>query len=189
MSRLRAIAGPGDLVATVPHMLGACPERSLVVFPTSYERARPLAWIEIPGRNAEHAQVAQTLAASYFPFAGGQVVLIAFTDQLDRAASTCGAVTDSLEAHSTVICQVATDGDARVRLDAHQSGTISQADWDRIAVNFIADGKRQPYDSFEQLRASFNPRGDDLQPLSVRLPRSLTLRVSGRPARRLRNAG
>lgn len=162
MSGPRVIVGPGDFVATVPHVLGACPERSLVVFPTSYERARPLARVEVPDRNVEHAQVAHTLAASYSPFVGGQVVLIAFTDQLDRAASICGAVTDSLEPDNTVICQVAAHGDTWVRLDAQQSGTISEADQDRIAADFIANGRRQPYDSFEQLRASFNPCGEDL---------------------------
>ena len=167
MSEPLVIAGPGDIVAVIPHMLGARPENSVIVFPVDHDRPRPVVRLGIPEDLAEHRDVAAALADSYAPYAGGQLMVVAFTDRLERATSICEAVTRELEPGSTVVGQIATQGDTWLRLgsglpSAIAQGTITQADRDRIAVAYVGAGARPPYDSLDQLRASFNPTGEDL---------------------------
>ncbi|MDN5805457.1 MAG: DUF4192 domain-containing protein, partial [Microlunatus sp.] len=167
MSEPLVIAGPGDIVAVIPHMLGARPENSVIVFPVDHDQPRPVARLDIPEELAQHRDAAAAMAGSYAPYAGGQLVVVAFTDQLERATSICEAVTQELEADSTVVGQIAAQGDTWLRLGSSlpsslAQGTITQAARDRSAVASVGTGARQPYDSMDQLRASFNPTGEDL---------------------------
>lgn len=156
------IAGVGDVVAMIPYLVGAQPENSLVVFPVDHEPPRPIARMDIPANADEHRAMATHLADWYAPFAGGKVMVIAFTDQLERARSICQAVSVELEPDSTVIGQVGAQGDNWVQLDTGESGAITQAARDRVAVAFIGAGMPMPCDSMSQLRASFAPAGNDL---------------------------
>ena len=167
MSEPLVIAGPGDIVTVIPHMLGVQPEDSVVVFPVDHDRPRPVARLDIPADPAGHRDVALAAADSYAPHDGGRVAVIAFTDRLDQATSICEAVAQELEPGSVVVAQIAAQGDNWIRLGASSSepsaqGTITQADRDRIAVAFIGAGARQPYKSVDEKRASFNPTGEDL---------------------------
>ncbi|MFC6706557.1 DUF4192 domain-containing protein [Flexivirga alba] len=159
------LAGPGDVVAMVPHVIGARPDGSVVVFPLDPQR--PVARADIPTTSENDGDVAQGLATSFERFTGGQVLVLAFTDRLERATSVCDAVAAALEPETTVVDRIAAQGDSWLRLDDTRpetinQGTITQADRDRVAVAFIGRGDRQPYDSLSQLRASFDPVDEDL---------------------------
>ena len=159
------LAGPGDVVAVMPHVIGARPDGSVVVFPIDPQR--PVARADIPATSEKYGDVAQGLAKSFERFAGGQVLVLAFTDQLERATSVCDAVAAALEPATSVVDRIAAQGDSWLRLgdtrpEAVNQGSITQADRDRVAVAFIGRGHRQPYGSLSQLRASFDPVEEDL---------------------------
>lgn len=162
MSKRVVLTGSADIVATIPHLLGARPENSVVVLPIGGGQPRPTVRIDIPEAAAGNAGVAKALANAFAPHAGGDVAVVAFADQIEAAGAICEATTRALEPDTTVVAQIATQSDTWVRLDDPQWGTISEADRDRVAVAFIAAGNRQPYQSLDQLRASFAPKGEDL---------------------------
>lgn len=164
------ITGPGDVVALMPHLLGARPDGSAVIFPVDRGRLqRPVARVDIPQSPHKHRQMAQALATSFERFTGGHVMVLAFTDQLQRATSVCDAVTAALEPATAVVDQIAVQGDWWLRLgdprpETINQGTITQPDRDRVAVVYIVGrGDPQPYDSIDRLRASFGPAGEDLR--------------------------
>ncbi|MGN6415437.1 DUF4192 domain-containing protein [Flexivirga sp.] len=159
------LAGAGDVVAMMPHVIGARPDGSVVVFPL--DPRRPVARADIPTTSEHDSDLAQGLANTFDRFAGGQVLVLAFTDQLERATSVCDAVVAALEPDTTVVDRIAAQGDSWLRLGdarpgAVNEGSVTQADRDRVAMAFISRGDRQPYDSLSQLRASFDPVGEDL---------------------------
>lgn len=178
------LAGPGDVVALMPHVIGAHPDGSVVVFPI--DPRRPVARADIPTSSENYGDVAQGLAKSFERSTGGQVLVLAFTDQLERATSVCDAVAAALEPATTVVDRIAAQGDSWVRLgdtrpETINQGTITQVDRDRVAVAFIGRGDRQPYDSLSQLRASFDPVGEDLSAAVTAWEEQMDL-VGGRAA-------
>lgn len=161
------LAGPGDIVAATPYLLRAQPNDSVVIFPADPRLRRPFARADIPPSAGGDSAMARWLAEGYEQFAGGKAVVIAFTDQLERATSICDAVADALEPATAVIDRIAAQGDSWVRVgDARgngiDDGTITQADRDRIAVAFIGRAGRSPYGSLDQMQASFESTGEDL---------------------------
>lgn len=159
------LAGPGDVVAMMPHVIGARPDGSVVVFPLDPQR--PVARADIPTISEYDGDLAQGLAKGFERYAGGQVLVLAFTDQLERATSVCDAVAAALEPETAVVDQIAAQGDSWLRLgdtkpEVVNEGSVTQADRDRVAMAFISRGDRQPYDSLSQLRASFDPVAEDL---------------------------
>lgn len=158
MSEKDVLINHGRLVALMPHLLGARPSDSLVVLPLEKgERRAPAMVLQIP---EQHLWASE--ARSFEPYAGIGVAVVAFADH-ERAEASSAVVAHLLHNNGAEVwSRVATDGETWVQLDSGHVGTVSQADRDRVAVEFIRDGHAQPFDSIAQLRASFQPAARNL---------------------------
>ncbi|RNI24853.1 DUF4192 domain-containing protein [Flexivirga caeni] len=153
MSEKEVLINHGRLVALMPHLLGARPENSLVVIPLEGAgRRSPAMVVQIPEQHLWESE-----ARRFEPYGGVGVAIVAFADHAQAEASSAAMAQLLQDNGAEVWSRVATDGDNWVQLDSGDVGTVSQADRDRVAVEFIRNGHAQPYDSMEQLRASFQP--------------------------------
>jgi hypothetical protein len=84
-------------------------------------------------------------------------MLLAYTDRLDLADGACEQLRARLEPETAVVATAAVDGDQWVRLDCADSGVVTQSMRDRFAAEYVLRGRRAPYPSEEELRASFQP--------------------------------
>lgn len=149
------VAGVGEVAAVVPYVLGIEPHDSLVVFPTRPTTA-PIARIDMP-RNPREQELAAGRLARAFAGRGGQVVLLAFTDRLDLAEGACEQLRARLEPETAVVATAAVQADQWVRLDCADSGAIEQGTRDWFAAEYAFRGRRAPYVTEEELKASFQP--------------------------------
>lgn len=153
MTEKEVLINHGRLVALMPHLLGARPENSLVVLPLESAGRRPPTMVfQIPEQPLWDSE-----AHRFETYAGVGVAIVAFADHGSAEVSSAAVAQLLQDSGAEVWSRVATDGDTWVQLDSGDVGTVSQADRDRVAVEFIRNGHAQPYDSMEQLRASFKP--------------------------------
>ena len=167
------VASVGEVAAVVPHVLGMNPKDSLVVFPTR-PKTVPIARVDMPRNPREQELAASNIARAYAGRAG-QVVLLAYTDRLDLAESACEQLRSRLEPGTAVVATVAVQGDQWVRLDCADSGVIGQGTRNRFAAEYAFRGRRAPYASEEELKASFQPA----TPLSVEAMQTATKAAGG----------
>lgn len=160
MSEHQVSIANGRLVALMPHLIGAPPENSLVVLPLDASGKRcPVMVFQVP----DEANDWKAEARRFESYAGVSVALVAYADHA-RADATVTTVQNMLRGVDVdVQTAVATDGTNWVELNTGDIGVVTEADRDRVAVEFIQSGRRNPYDSMEQMRASFRPSaGEDL---------------------------
>lgn len=149
------------MAAVAPHLVGAYPDDSLVVFPTR-PGAAPVARVDLPQTAAEREEMAQRLQHAYAGRFEGDVVLLAFTDRLDLAEAGCDRLRAALEPSMCVVAACAVQGENWVRLDQPDSGVIDPSLRERYAAEYVLLGQRSPYQSLEDMRASFRTTGEGI---------------------------
>ena len=97
-----------DVVAAVPHLVGAVPEDSIVILPVD-NTAAPLARVDMPTTLEERQAMVDQLSPVYGRYAS-PVILLAYTPRRDLAQSACDRLVDELAtscpvaAALTVVC-------------------------------------------------------------------------------------
>ena len=149
------LRGLGDVVALVPHLLGAQVDDSIVVVPVEL-RAAPVARVDVPATTEDREIMAAHLAPYYAEYRT-PVVLLAFTDRRDLAEAACDRLAEAFDSVCPVAAAASVTGDRWVRLDQPDHGTVSPASRDRVAAEAIYQRGSSPYRSLQEHCSSFAP--------------------------------
>ena len=149
------LRGLGDVVALVPHLVGAQVDDSIVVVPVEL-RAAPVARVDLPA-SAQDREIMSAHLAPYYAGYRTPVVLLAFTDRRDLAEAACERLAEAFDSACPVAAAASVTGDRWVRLDHPDHGTVSPASRDRFAAEAIYQRGSSPYRSLQEHRASFAP--------------------------------
>lgn len=171
------LRGLGDVVAAVPHVLGAQVQESIVVFPTN-PRLAPVGRVDLPDTDEQLHSAVEQLAAVYAQRAT-PVVLLAFTSRRDLAQAASEQLTRVFAASCPVIAAVTVHGDRWVRIDRPEHGTVTTAVRDRVAVESIYRDGAAPYRSLAEHRQSFDPGASVLSGETMRQAQTVTAGLRG----------
>ena len=149
------LRGLGDVVALVPHLVGAQVDDSIVVVPVEL-RAAPVARVDLPA-TAQDREIMAAHLAPYYAEYRTPVVLLAFTDRRDLAEAACDRLAEAFDSACPVAAAASVTGDRWVRLDHPDHGTVTHAARDRVAAEAIYQRGSSPYRSLQEHRASFTP--------------------------------
>ena len=149
------LRGLGDVVALVPHLVGAQVNDSIVVVPVEL-RAAPVARVDLPA-TAQDREIMAAHLAPYYAEYRTPVVLLAFTDRRDLAEAACDRLAEAFDSVCPIAAAASVTGDRWVRLDHPDHGTVSPASRDRVAAEAIYQRGSSPYRSLQEHRASFAP--------------------------------
>lgn len=95
------LRGLGDVVALVPHLVGAQVNDSIVVVPVEL-RAAPVARVDLPA-TAQDREIMAAHLAPYYAEYRTPVVLLAFTDRRDLAEAACDRLAEAFDS----VCPIA----------------------------------------------------------------------------------
>ena len=167
------LRGLDDVVAAVPHLMGAEPEESIIIFPADHAGA-PMSRTNLPRSTDELDAMIRGLTPVYSRY-DTPVVLLAYTERRDLAEDACGAVAAAFAAHCPVIAAATVSGDRWVRMDSPDHGRVPETVRDRLAAESLYRRGSTPYPSLREHRASFATRPDALPSQALTAARQKTV--------------
>ncbi|GAB7007159.1 hypothetical protein JCM18899A_46330 [Nocardioides sp. AN3] len=157
------VSNPDELIAAIPHLIGYQIDEALVVL-ASAQPGAPNACIGLPTRPGEQLQMEAAILNAYRRHPGAEVLLIAFSDERERAeVASAGVARELGEAGLKIRERLWAGEDVWVQLDTGNTGPRSARTQSIIDAHVVHDGHRMPAASRVSLKQSLH--GD---PESVR---------------------
>ena len=145
-----------EVTAVIAHMLGFEPHESLVVMPMTSDL--PVARIDVPRTHADRVAATEALLHPYLRNAGAdsKIALVVFTESGRVAEEASRHVGEEMSAHGLpVVLRLWASGDSWTDLDTGRGGARTSETQTRMAVAFVAEGRRAPAATRAHLAEAF----------------------------------